>query len=67
MAKAGLNGNYHGDKVFNLEEALNELGVRYLGNEEWKLPEGAYVYEVSEEDFVLVMPDGTEYHVWTEE
>lgn len=65
--KAGLNGNFHGEAIFNLEGALAELGVEYRGDGEWSLPDGASIASTgSGDDWVLTLDDGTEYHVWSE-
>jgi hypothetical protein len=65
-SKAGLNANVHRDAVFAPEAALQRLGVAYLGDGEWTLPEGARIEPRDGDDWMLTLADGTEYHVWTE-
>jgi hypothetical protein len=63
--KAGLNGNTHG--ALDVQERLTDLGVEYLGDGEWNLPEGAEMVAVGADDWQLTLADGTEYAVWSEE
>ena len=65
--RAGLNGNVHQDEIFTLEGALTYLGVTYLGEGNWELPEGAYIRPMGGEDWILTLADGKEYHVWSED
>jgi hypothetical protein len=65
--KAGLNGNKHREWVHDLEGALTDLGVTYLGDGEWEMPDGAEIECMGGDDWILTMTDGTKYHVWSEE
>ena len=67
MPRAGLNGNYHSEAVFDPEGALKALGVTYLGNGDWELPADADIDAVGPDDWVLMLPDGTTYYIWTED
>jgi hypothetical protein len=65
MATAGLNGNFHGP--VRCEERLAALGVRYLGEGVWSLPEGAEIVCVGGENWYLMLPDGRVWRVWSED
>jgi hypothetical protein len=65
VSNAGLNGNFHGP--MRVKERLADLGVRYLGDGAWDLPDGAEIVCVSNEDWHLMAPDGRIWHVWSSE
>jgi len=51
-------------------EDLLDLGVRYLGKSNWKLPPGARIDyvgydEEDESDDWVISVDGEKYHVWS--
>ncbi len=73
---AGINGNRHkqsefehyGPLVYQLPGSQRPLphGVTYFGDDEWKLPEGAEIESAGGEDWLLTMPDGEVFYVWSE-
>lgn len=65
MARAGLNGNFHG--AFDVEQRLVDLGAQYDGDGDWTLAEGLHIEATSAEDWLLTTALGGEWHVWTEE
>lgn len=84
MAKAGLNIINHTLEFVlsdcDSQQALLKLGIYYLGDRNWKLPQGARAkflghvkYNVGignnvileEDDNWLITVDGKEYYVWT--
>ena len=64
MPNWGTNGNFHGSA------ALIAAHVEYLGDGDWKLPDGAEVTCVAsgdtESDWLLRI-EGQDWHVWTQE
>lgn len=64
--RAGLNGNYHRKYISDLEGALRYWNCKYLGGGSWELPEGADIRHLDADDWLLTLPDGKEYHIWTE-
>ena len=63
--KAGLNGVVH--DYSDLIAPLHELGIRYLGHNQWDLPKGAQIRMLGPEDWMLTMADGREYRLWSED
>ena len=57
----GLNGNHHGAFATLPED------IKYLGDGEWNLPDGATAQPLGGEDWIITMADGTEYRCWTED
>ena len=66
MGTPGLDGNYHRKYISDLEGALKHLKCEYLGGGLWKLPKGADIRRLHADDWLLMLPDGKEYHIWTE-
>ena len=63
MARVGLNGNFH----LSTDEHLLE-GIKYLGDSEWVLPEGASVMATTgDDDWQITLSSGIVLIVWTEE
>jgi len=67
MPLAGLNDNFHRDAVADATGALAEMGVTYLGNGEWDLPDGASIIALVGNHWFLVMGDGSEWYVWSDD
>jgi hypothetical protein len=64
-AKAGLNGVVHDHS--DLITPLHELGIRYLGNNQWDLPPGAAIRMLAPEDWLVTLSDGQVYRLWSED
>ncbi len=76
---AGINGNLHkfrdiemligryGPLVWQSEHRPLPCGVRYLGDSNWTLPYGAEIDAAGGDDWLLTMPDGAVFHVWSED
>lgn len=62
MPKAYINGNFH-----SLHLCLIQIGIEYLGDGDWKLPDGAFVTGGHNDDWVITLKDGEVIHVYTEE
>ena len=68
MARVNVNGNYHSIyEWFNKYVSLASLGIRYLGDGRWGLPQGASVEGGHDDDWVITLEGGAEIHVYTEE
>lgn len=65
--KYGINGNCHPEHSIDPARALHDMGVAYLGDGEWMLPDGATIEGCGGDDWILSLADGTEYHVWSED
>lgn len=65
--RAGLNGNYHSEHVFDLAGGLAQLGVTYNGDGDFDLPANASINATGGDDWLLTLSDGSQWHVWTED
>lgn len=64
MTQAGIDPHYHDP---NDVPSLEDLGVQYLGGGEWELPPCAQIEDLSGDDWLLTLADGTEYRLWSKE
>ncbi len=72
---AGINGNRHNSDEIDHYGPLHRhdswmtplpFGVAYLGDGDWTLPEDAEIDSAGGDDWLLTMPDGKVFYVWSE-
>ena len=72
--RAGINGNMHNKHEIEHYGPVQDqfpstplpCGVRYLGDGEWTLPQGAEIDAAGGDDWLLTMPDGAVFYLWSE-
>ncbi len=72
---AGINGNKHtikeiaryGQLVWQSAYRPLPHGVRYHGDGNWMLPTDAEIDPAGGDDWLLTMPDGAVFYVWSQD